>query len=74
MNQFGEFRAGIAGGVQAIAVSGFHHQHVGRFAFSRAGVHDASGSDLGIAHPANVAGKKQSAAGAVELGGDLREG
>ena len=73
VNQLGEFRARVAGGMQAIAVGGFHHQHVRRFALGRAGVDDASGSDLGVAHTADVASEKQGASGAVELGGDLGE-
>ena len=60
--------------VNAVAVGGFHHQHIRRFAFVRAGVHDASGREeaqvAGVQIRVHEAVQKDHATDAAHAGDD----
>ena len=51
-------RPGIVVRVRPVAVSRLHHQHVGRLALRRSGMHHLAGRSLAVAHPSDIAGKQ----------------
>ena len=46
----------------AVSVGGLHHQHVGRLALGRSGMHHLAGRALAVAHAADIAGEQADAA------------
>ena len=73
-NQARQFRTRVGVRVLPIAIRRFHYQHIGRFSFLGSGVHDFSGGDLAVTHPANVPGKEQATSLAVGLERQFRHG
>src|SRR6266849_5447559 len=73
-NQTRQFRAGVGVGMLPDAISGLHHQYVGRFALLRSGVHNLPWRNLAVAHAADISGEEQSTRLAAGVERKLRHG